>query len=98
MHLVPIPWPWPSSGAVRCGAKTWPGPGRSTAARATMQHAVVALHAAEQHSWAARWGQFVKGDANKRHAWGRRLAVVAVVCCCLLLCGVCVVVVVLKPL
>ena len=41
----PPPRPWPSSGAVRCGAGTWPGPQRSTAARVATTSAVVAAAA-----------------------------------------------------
>ena len=43
---VPPPRPWPSSGAVRGGAETWPRPHRSTVARVATTSAVVAACAA----------------------------------------------------
>ena len=55
LQLEPPPRPWPSSGAVRCGAETWPWPQRSTAACVATTSAVVAACAAEQlQKWAAR--------------------------------------------
>ena len=60
------------------GVSLQPLPGRSTAAHAAKQYAVVAFSAEQLLCRAARWGPFVKCDANKRHAWDRRLVVVVV--------------------
>ena len=69
----------PSVSVELSGAKTRQGPGRSTAAHAAKQHAVVA----PPRRWAApvtgcQLISIRKGDANKKngHAWDRRLVVV----------------------
>ena len=64
--LLEPTWPWQSSVLLGNGAKTRPGPWRSTAARASRQRAVVALFGAGQHSSGlpARVHLTITGDAE----------------------------------
>ena len=79
---APPPRPWPSSGAVRCGATSRPGPSRRSSAHVSAMSGAVARAAAARRCRmqpkAAASHYHVKDPRKQGRSWVKQLVVVVV--------------------